>query len=102
MEDTDMALGPLRTLHGLNGQLELHADKVIIRRNSTAAKKGQGAFKGNKSIYLQQIKGIQVKQGGFMTEGYILFVLPGAAGNSRDLLDATRNENAVTFHKSQN
>jgi len=43
---------PLFELKGVNGQLELYNDKVIIRRKGFVSKMTQGFFKGDKTIYL--------------------------------------------------
>lgn len=89
-------------LKGVNGQLELYNDKVIIKRKGVLAKMTQGFFKGDKTLYLKQITGIQVKQGGLVTNGYIQFTVPGGIENRKGLSDATKDENTVMFNKKYN
>lgn len=61
--------------------------------------------KGDKSIPLRQITGVQLKPAGFMVNGYIAFTIPGGnetrsrAGSAR--IDAGKDENAVIFTKQQ-
>jgi hypothetical protein len=42
----------LYELKGVNGQIELYSDKVIIKRKGALAKLTQGFFKGDKTIYI--------------------------------------------------
>lgn len=82
--------------------MELHEDKVIIKRQGALAKMSQGFFKGDKSIYISQISAIQVKPGTMLTNGYIEFTLSGGRENTNGLLDATKDENSVIFTKKKN
>jgi len=93
---------PIKTLDGVNGQLHLYANRVEIARKGALAKLTQGFFKGNKSIYFRQITGIQVKQGGKFTNGYIQFSIGGGNESQRGLMDATHDENTVMFTARQN
>jgi hypothetical protein len=90
------------TLNGVNGQLELYADKVVIKRKGALAKMTQGFFKGDKTIYLKQISGIQVKPGGTFVNGYIQFTLPGGNESVKGINAATKDENTVVFNKKDN
>lgn len=92
----------LMTLNGVNGQLELHEDKVVIKRKGLLAKMSQGLFKGDKSIYLKQISGIQVKHGTSITNGYIQFTISGGSESTKGLVSASRDENSVLFRKKDN
>lgn len=92
----------LFTLNGVNGQLELYNDKVMIKRKGALAKMTQGFFKGEKTIYLKQITGIQVKPGGTFFNGYIQFTVPGGIENKKGITDATKDENTVMFNKKDN
>lgn len=89
-------------LKGINGQLELYSDKIIIRRKGILSKMTQGLFKGDKTIYLDQITGIQVKPGTSFTNGYIQLTVPGGIESKRGLFDATQDENTVMFKKRDN
>ncbi len=92
----------LMELRGVNGQLQLYEDKVIITRKGALSKFTQGFFKGDKTIYLSQISGIQVKPGTSFTNGYIQFTLSGGNESTKGLLKATHDENTVMFQKKDN
>lgn len=89
-------------LKGVNGQIELYADKIIIKRKGALSKMTQGFFKGDKTIYIKQITGMQVKQGGNFTNGYIQFTVPGGIENKKGITSATKDENTVMFAKKDN
>ena len=94
-------VGLIRNLKGLNGQLEVFQDKVIIRRKGAFSKMCYGFFKGDKTIYIHQIAGIQVKLGG-LTNGYIQFTVPGGIESTKGIYDAMRDENSVMFTPGKN
>ena len=89
-------------LKGVNGQLELFADRILIKRKGMLSKLTQGFFKGDKTIYIDQITGIQVKPGTMLTNGYIQFTLPGGIESKKGIFDATKDENTVMFAKKYN
>jgi len=90
-------------LKGISGQLELYEDKIIIRRKGALAKMTQGFFKGDKTNYINQITGIQVKPGTLWTNGYIQITVPGGIESKKGLLDdATLDENTVAFTSKDN
>jgi len=93
---------PTITLSGINGQLEVHEDRLSIRRKGFLAKATQGFFAGEKTIYFNQITSIKVKQGGLLTNGFIQFSLAGNQEGKRGLLDQTKDENTVMFRKDKN
>jgi len=92
----------LYELKGLNGQLELYEDKIVIKRKGFLAKIDHGFFKGDKTIYINQITAIQVKPAGFFMYGYIQFTLPGGVESKKGLRDADHDENTVEFYKQDN
>lgn len=92
----------LLSLKGVNGQLELYKDKVIIKRRGILAKLSQGFTKGDKTIYLRQITGIDFKPGGNLVNGYIQFTLPGGKEKGKGALEATQDENSIMFSKKYN
>lgn len=94
--------GSLLTLNGVNGQLEVYNDKVVIRRKGALAKLTQGFFKGDKTIYIRQITGMQIKPGTAFTNGYIQFTVPGGIESKKGIFDATNDENTVMFTKKHN
>ena len=93
--------GLLTKFEGKNGQIELYNDKLIIKRQGFIAVLTQGLTKGDKTIYLNQITGIQLKLGGLLV-GYIQFTLPGGIESKSGVLDAQKDENSVTFSPSAN
>ena len=102
-KDTDSAIssGKIMRFEGSNGQIELFKDKVIIKRAGFWAAVTQGLTKGDKTIYLNQITGIQLKLGGLVS-GYIQFTLPGGIESKKGVLWAQDDENSVMFSASAN
>lgn len=92
----------LCSIDGVNGQLYLYANRVVIKRKGVLAKMTQGFFKGEKEIFLDQISGVQIKRGNLITNGYMQFTLAGGNENTKGILDATQDENTVMFSKGQN
>lgn len=86
---------------GLNGKVELYSDKVIIKRRGLYAAFVLRHIKGDKTIFFNQISGIQFKRGGFF-KGYIQFTIPGGNENLKGAYGATHDENSVTFTYRQN
>lgn len=97
-----VTLEPITILKGNNGQLELYNDKVIIKRKGIGAKLTQGFTKGEKTIYLKQIAGIQLKLAGGLTNGYIQFTIPGGVENRAGIMSAVSDENSIVFKKKNN
>lgn len=95
-------MGLIEVLEGVNGQLELYDDKVIIKRKGFLAKMTQGFTKGDKTIYIKQISGIQVKPGGVLTNGYIQFTIAGGNESTKGVFNASQDENTVMFSKDSN
>jgi hypothetical protein len=93
---------PVIILHGVNGQVELFNNKIIIKRAGVMAKLYQGFFKGEKTLYIDQISGIQIKRGSIFVYGYIQFVLKGSQENKGGLFDSTHDENTVMFQETNN
>ena len=92
----------LKVLKGVNGQMELYSDRIIITRKGLVSKMTQGFFKGAKTIFINQITSIQVKEGGWLTNGYIQFSFAGGNENIRGISDATKDENTVMFKRGSN
>ena len=91
-------------LKGNNGQLEVYEDKMIIKRKGFTNKLIHGFTKRDKTIYINQISGIEFKEPGIMV-GYIQFTLPGGIERRGGILGkdgAMQDENSVTFtHKEK-
>ena len=84
-------------LTGVNDQLEVYDDKIIIKRKNAKAK-----FSGDKTIYLNQITGIEFKKAGSLFAGYIHFTLPGSISSNTGLHGAAHSENSILFNKKYN
>ncbi|ECJ9746360.1 DUF4429 domain-containing protein [Listeria monocytogenes] len=55
-------------------------------------------LKGDKTIYIRNISGIQLKKPG-MTNGYIQFTISGGNENKGGVFSATQDENTIMFSK---
>lgn len=85
---------------GKNGQITLENNRLDITRKGFVAFSLHG-FDGTKSIFIKSITGIQFKEAGKLTNGFIQFVFPGSGESKKGLRDAVSDENTVTFDKSQ-
>lgn len=88
----------IQLLRGVNGQVELFSNKIIIKRKGALSFLTQG-LKGEKTIPLESITSIQFKKPGALTNGYIQFGLLGGNESRKGLFDATKDENTVVFAK---
>lgn len=89
-------------LKGVNGQVELYGNRIVITRKGALAKMTHGFFKGEKEIFLDQISSIQLKKGGLAVNGYIQFSLAGGNESTKGIVDATKDENTVMFQMKYN
>jgi len=87
---------PIKMLSGYNSQLELFENHVVIKRKGLSSLVLHG-LKGDKTISLTNVTGIQVKKPG-ITTGYIQFSILGGNENVGGVLQATKDENTVTFN----
>lgn len=88
---------PLFFLDGRNGQVELYDNRVEIKREGLKSILFYGSLtKGTKTIYLQDITGVEIKKPGF-TVGYIQFTVPGGFEKTGGSVSSTNDENTVTF-----
>ena len=90
----------LMTAKGVNGQLELLADRVRIKRKGGMAVLTQG-LKGDKEIQLSSISSIQFRAPGALTNGYIQFAFFGGQEAKGALFQATQDENSIMFSSPQ-
>lgn len=86
---------------GVNGQLVVYPDRVILQRKGMGAFMAQGIGKGDKEISLATLSAIQWRNAGALTLGYIVFTFMGASDARGGIIDAQKDENAVTFNKKQ-
>ena len=81
---------------GNNGQIEVHADRLVITRKGFIALLTQG-FGGKKTIPFASISAVQYREPGLLVLGYIQFKIMGASEGSNPATD----ENTVNFTKGQ-
>lgn len=86
------------SVSGFNGQITLFENRIDITRKGFRAFMSHG-FDGTKSIFLSKLSGIQFKEAGAMTRGYIQFIFSGSAESKDGLFDAAKDENTVMFDK---
>ncbi|MBZ9615272.1 SHOCT domain-containing protein [Clostridium estertheticum] len=89
-------------LNGVNGQLEVNEDSITIKRKGILSKMTQGLTKGAKTLFINQIVAVQLKEGGLFTNGYMQFTLPGGNERTKGLMDATHDENSIIIKKANN
>jgi len=92
----------LLELKGVNGQIQLYEDRIIITRKGLMSKLALGLFKGEKTIYLNDITGIEFRLGSNLLNGYIQFTVPGGIESVRGVVDGSSDENTVMFYKKEN
>lgn len=85
---------------GSNGTIILEDGRMRIRRKGVANILTQG-LQGEKVIPLQSIRAVQFKEAGRWMAGYIQFSILGAIERPGGILEATKDENAVLFERSQ-
>lgn len=85
---------------GNNGQIELHEDKIVLKRKGIVAKL-QHFGKGNKEIPIEKISSVEFKQPGYLTAGYIQFGYSGSSEEDGGVFSAAQDENSVNFRRGQ-
>jgi TPR repeat protein len=92
-----MKEGAVLRVVGMNGQIELHEDRVVISRRGMTAVLLHG-FKGEKASLLSEISSIQSKASGlFSGRGFIQFSFRGGTESKGDIREMAQDENAVLF-----
>lgn len=81
---------------GTTGQVELYDNRIVISRKGLIAKANHWGS-GQKEIRLRKITGIQIKKPGILTNGYIQFSQSEYSESDEGLIDATSDENSVTY-----
>jgi len=88
-------------LKGVNGQLTIYEDKVVIERKGALGLMNHG-LAGAKTIPMHSIHSIQFKEGNNLTNGFIQFGILGGNESKGGVFNATKDENTVMIKKSQN
>lgn len=92
---------PIMEAKGYNGQLQLFADRVTIRRKGFRALMTIGPMKGDKDILLSQIGSVEFKPAGMFINGYIRFAFMGGLERRERILTVAKDENALVFGRGQ-
>ena len=100
VQTQSMRNGILLEAKGVNGQVELSANKITIKRKGVMARLSQG-MKGDKDIFIKHITSIQFKKATNLTNGYLQFSIMGGSEVKGGLTQAASDENTVMFKKSQ-
>jgi len=85
---------------GVAGQIEVHDEKIVIKRAGALAFLSHG-MKGNKEIPISQITAIQFKPAGSFINGYLQFSILGGVESKGGVLAAGTDENTLMFRKAQ-
>lgn len=85
---------------GVNGRIELFANKICIRRKGVLGFLTQG-LKGDKEIMISSITSVQFKKAGMLTNGYIQFAFMGGKEAKEGIFQAVTDENTVMFNMKQ-
>lgn len=83
---------------GYNGFLILTDRGAIIKRGARGILLGGGFLRGEKTIPYTSIVAVQLKKAG-LTAGYIQLTLAGGSESKGGLLQSTKDENSINFHK---
>jgi hypothetical protein len=85
-----------KEVKGLNGQIEVYEDKIVIKRNGILAW-GSHFRKGDKTIPIKSITSVQLKTASFFSRGFIQFGVLGGVESIGDVKAALKDENSVIF-----
>lgn len=79
---------------GVNGQISVFEDRVVITRQGFLGFASQG-LAGEKTIPISAIQSVQFKEGGMLTNGFIQFAVMGGREKQGGVFAATQDENTV-------
>ena len=88
-------------LKGVNGQISVYEEKVIIERGGVLGFMSQG-LAGAKTIPMDSIVSVQFKEGNMFTNGFIQFGILGGRESQGGAFGATQDENSVMIKASTN
>ena len=88
-------------LEGVNGQLTICEDRVIIERGGALGFLIQG-LAGAKTIPMDSIMSVQFKEGNMWTNGFIQFGIMGGKEARGGVFNATQDENTVMIKAATN
>ncbi|QGZ96516.1 DUF4429 domain-containing protein [Terricaulis silvestris] len=85
---------------GSNGSVTLDGDQLRIRHKGWASAMTKG-LQGEKVIPVSNVTSVQFRPASGFMAGYIQFSLLGGFDRPGGILEATKDENAVLFERSQ-
>lgn len=85
---------PIMVVEGNGGALALFHNRVELSHKGLLSFMTLG-YTGDKTIYLHQVAGVQIKKPGLVTKGYIQLIYMGSQENKGGLFSATSDENTV-------
>ena len=88
-------------LKGVNGQITVYEDRVVIERGGVLGFMTQG-LAGAKTIPMDSIMSVQFKEGGAFVNGFIQFGILGGKESRGGALNATQDENTVMIKQATN
>ena len=88
-------------LKGVNGQLTIYEDRVIIERGGALGFLTQGLASA-KTIPMDSIMSVQFKEGNMWTNGFIQFGIMGGIEARGGVFNATQDENTVMIKAATN
>ena len=87
-------------LKGMNGQVEVYEDKLVIKRKGVFGWASHG-FAGDRVIPISSIKTIQYKAGSLIQNGFIQFGISGSIEKGGDFKRAVHDENSIILHMGE-
>lgn len=88
-------------LKGVNGQVTVYEDKVVIERGGVLGFMTQG-LAGAKTIPMGSIMSVQFKEGNMLVNGFIQFGIMGGRESTGGVFNATQDENTVMIKAADN
>ena len=88
-------------LKGVNGQIHVYEDRIIIERGGFLGFMSQG-LAGSKTIPMDSIMSVQFKEGNSFFNGFIQFGILGGREFQGGVFNATQDENTVMINRSTN
>ena len=89
------------TVYSLLDKLELAGDKIMIHRRGVANAMAAG-LNGERTILISSLTAIQLKLGGWLSPGYILFSYAGSKPFAGGIFAATEDPDAFIFEQALN
>jgi hypothetical protein len=79
---------------GVNGQIEVFEDKIVITRKGLVGFSTHG-LAGEKTIPMSAIQSVQFRKGGMLANGFIQFAVLGGIERQSGVCAAVQDENTV-------